>query len=101
MRPATKSDGEEYYEYLLVYVDDILCVSADPKIPMLEIAASLRFKKDKIEPPDMYLGATLEEKELNGKSLWTMSSTKYIKTAVGIAEEGASKRGIKLSSRGP
>ena len=93
MRPAAKPDGEEYYEYLLVYVDDILCVSDDPKVPMLEIVASLRFKKDKIEPPDMYLGATLEEKELNGEKLWTMSSTKYIKTAVEITEEGAMKEG--------
>ena len=47
----------------------------------------------------MYLGATLEEKELNGQSLWTMSSKQYIKTAVEIAEEGATKRGMKLSSR--
>ena len=27
MRPATKPDGEEYYEYVLVYVDDILAIS--------------------------------------------------------------------------
>ena len=27
MRPATKSNGEQYYEYLLVYVDDILSIS--------------------------------------------------------------------------
>ena len=30
LRPAEKSDGEEYYEYVLVYVDDILVVSHDP-----------------------------------------------------------------------
>ena len=26
-RAACKPDGTEYYEYLLVYVDDILCIS--------------------------------------------------------------------------
>jgi hypothetical protein len=27
MQPAIKSDGTEYYEYLLLYTDDALCVS--------------------------------------------------------------------------
>ena len=32
MKPATKSNGEQYYEYLLVYVDDILSNSDEPEI---------------------------------------------------------------------
>ena len=32
MRPATKPNGFEYYEYMLVYVDDILVASHDPKL---------------------------------------------------------------------
>ena len=27
MRPAVKASGEEYYEYILMYVDDILVIS--------------------------------------------------------------------------
>ena len=35
MKPAVKPDGEEYYEYVLMYVDDILAISMDPiSIPM-------------------------------------------------------------------
>ena len=30
MRAVVKPDGEKYYEYILVYVDDMLCVSYDP-----------------------------------------------------------------------
>ena len=30
IRPQTKRDGEEYYEYVLIYVDGILCFSHDP-----------------------------------------------------------------------
>ena len=30
LRPAIKPDGEEYYEYVLMYVDDILAISIDP-----------------------------------------------------------------------
>ena len=31
MRPATKPCGEQYYEYVLCYVDVILAVSHEPK----------------------------------------------------------------------
>ena len=27
LRPAVKPDGFEYYEYILCYVDDVLCIS--------------------------------------------------------------------------
>ena len=30
-RPATKANGTEYYEYILVYVDDQLTISDNPK----------------------------------------------------------------------
>ena len=29
------SDSEKYYEYLLLYVDDCLCISENPKITLL------------------------------------------------------------------
>ena len=29
LRPETKADGEEYYKYILVYVDDLLAISVD------------------------------------------------------------------------
>jgi hypothetical protein len=37
LRPASKIDGETYYEYVLMYVDDILGVSANPLPIMQEI----------------------------------------------------------------
>ena len=30
IRPTIKPDGGEYYEYLLLYVDNILVISIDP-----------------------------------------------------------------------
>ena len=30
MRPAVKFNGEDYYEWVLMYVDDILAISMDP-----------------------------------------------------------------------
>ena len=29
LRPALKLDGKEYYEYVLIYVDDIMAISHD------------------------------------------------------------------------
>ena len=99
LRPAIKPDGEQYYEYILVYVDDILSISHDAKEPMRAIQRAFKFKNDTIEPPKMYLGATLEEKQLNGKKIWTMSSKDYIKAAITNVELSAAKRGIKLSNK--
>lgn len=96
MRLSNKPDGEQYYEYTLVYVDDILCISHNPWAPLQEIAVDLKFKKDKIDPPSMYLGGRLEKKSLNGAQVWTLSSLDYVKAAVEIAKTGATKRGLKL-----
>ena len=56
-------------------------------------------KKDKIEPPEVYLGGRLSEKELNGKRMWTMTSVDYIKAITKNLEERLSKIGLKLPSR--
>ena len=84
MRPATKSDGENYYEYILCYVDDILAISHDP-VTMLR-SINLPFRKDKVKDPEFSLGAKLEAKILNGKRLWTMTSKDYINAAVSNIE---------------
>ena len=63
LKPAVKTDGEEYYKYILVYVDDILYISHKAKETMSLIAKDFMFKKDEIKPPEIYLGARLEKKE--------------------------------------
>ena len=59
LRPATKPDGENYYEYILCYVDDILSISLQPDRPMKEIQRMFKFKNDIVQKPDFYLGAKL------------------------------------------
>ena len=86
MRPAMKSDGEAYYEYIVCHVDDVLVISVDAKSLLEEIQKNFKLKKNKIEPPSMYLGARLELKTLNGKNVWTMYSKDYVKLAVSNIE---------------
>ena len=53
----------EYYEYILMYVDDILAISVDANsiIKILE-GDTLRYKNCKITSSEMYLGEKLQKK---------------------------------------
>ena len=94
-----KADGFKYYEMVLVYVDDILCVSHDPKATMMGLQTTFKLKDDKVEKPEMYLGAELCERVLNGVECWTMSSEKYVKAAVTAVEAHLDKSGQRLPTR--
>ena len=47
-RPTFKPNDFDYYEYILCYVDDILCISRDPGIAIGQIQAVFKFKGDKM-----------------------------------------------------
>ena len=96
LRTATKTDGESYYEYILMYVDDILCIACDPRVILTEIQGTFKFKNHKIEEPEFYLGAKLQRKPLNGFQCWTITSHGYVKAAVKNVEEALKKSGRKL-----
>lgn len=77
-RPAVKPDGEEYYEYVLCYVDDVLTISYDTDRVMKQIDEKLDFKDNKWNEADMYLGTKISKKNIEGTTLWTMSSHDYL-----------------------
>ena len=92
LRPAVKFNGEEYYEWVLMYVDDILAISMDPTAILKSMEGdTVKYKNGKIEPPEMYLGAKLQEKEINDYSCWTISSADYIKAAVQTVKDSVNK----------
>jgi hypothetical protein len=101
IRPATKPDGFEYYEMLLVYVDDVLCISHDGEATMKGIQETFKLKGDKIDVPTHYLGAQVAKKVINGVTCWTMSSEQYIKAAITNVEAKLDKEGQRLPSRCP
>ena len=52
-----------------------------------------KLKGDKVEPPKMYLGESLEQVETKGgKKCWSMSDKKYVKSAVINLEATLAKR---------
>jgi len=87
LRAATKGDGEQYYEYVLMYVDDILAISCDARSILEEVQKTFKLKNDSIDPPEFYLGAKLQRKPINGIMCWTVTSQDYVKAAVKNVEE--------------
>jgi Reverse transcriptase (RNA-dependent DNA polymerase) len=82
-RPAVTKDGYDVYEYVLMYVDDLFCVSPNPEHTMNELRQHFTFKKNEVKVPTMFLGASLLQKNLlTGGTCWAMSSEKYVNSAV-------------------
>ena len=99
-RPAVKSDGFEYYEYVLCYVDDVLCISHQPMLTMSDIRKKFTLKGDKVEEPDTYLGAQLSKMiTADGVECWSASSEKYCKAAVENVLTRLEKEGKRLPSK--
>ena len=96
LRAAAKGDGESYYEYVLMYVDDILAISCDARAILDEIQITFKFKNGMIEAPEYYLGARLQKKDMNGLQCWTITSQDYVKAAVKNVEETIKKSGRRL-----
>ena len=99
LRPAVKPDGTRYYEYLLIYVDDVLGISHNPN--MLNcIKKHFKLKGDKIEEPSLYLGANIT-KMVNeeGKECWAMGADDYCASAVQNVEKVLANKGLRLPSR--
>jgi len=101
MRTAVKSDGEEYYEYILCYVDDILCMSGKALEVMQQLQTKFKFKKDLIEPPESYLGAKLKKKIIDGDAMWAISSVDYVQAAIKTIEGSIEDKQWKLPRSAP
>ena len=70
-----KPDGFEYYEMVLIYVDDILCCSHAPKGTMDALAELYELKAGSVGEPTQYLGANIEKFQLpDGRVVWSLSS---------------------------
>ena len=81
-------------------MDDILCVSHDPRKTMNLIKSKFKLKGDKMEPPDNYLGATISKMDnTNGDSCWAMSSDQYCSALVNNVEDELQKKGMRLPSK--
>jgi Reverse transcriptase (RNA-dependent DNA polymerase) len=98
LREAVKPNGEEYYEYILVYVDDILVLSHDPRSIMNRIGQSFSIKEGSDKEPDTYLGADVGKHQFDDDPVpkWTLGADKYVQNALNNVTSWLSDRGRKL-----
>ena len=98
-RPAVKPDGFKYYEYILCYVDNLLAISHDAQLVLKSVQDTFKFKDDKIDKPDVYLGAQLDKMSVDGFEGWTMSSEKYVKSAIENIEQTLAETNQRLPTK--
>ncbi|GAX14347.1 hypothetical protein FisN_UnNu047 [Fistulifera solaris] len=99
-RRSIKKNGDHYYKFVLTYVDDILCVSENPKATM-DILSKVYALRDEAEEPDRYLGANVAKAQLNdGRTAWSLSSDDYVKGAIDIVKGMLAKDKSYLKTRG-
>ena len=100
MRPAQRPDGSRYYEYVLVYTDDILCVSCDPSTILVHLDQHFMLKHGSIGPPTQYLGSSIGKyKFADGDECWYMGSDQYVKEAIRNVGNWLEQRGGRLKSK--
>ena len=101
LRAAVDETGFEYYEYVLTYVDDVLCLSKKPGRTIDGIKAKFKLKGDKAEPLTDYLGGVLSKMiTADGTECWTQSADKYLAESVKNVEAQLAEKGNKLPSKG-
>ena len=85
-------DGFEYYEHVLLYVDNSLAISHDAMAALDQMDNFFVMKKGSIGYPDIYLGAKLRKVQLdNGVFALGMIPAKYLQEAVRNVEEHLTK----------
>lgn len=85
LRRNEKEDKSSYYEYVLVYTDDILAMSCNPALILNSLDQHYVLKPGSIGKPTQYLGAQIGEFRIPDepeKIRWSMSSEKYVKEAI-------------------
>ena len=96
------SNGHKYYSYILLYVNDVLCIHHDGKSTLENLDRYFQLKESSIGDPDLYLGAKLCKVTLpNGVQTWSTSPSKCIQEAVKNVEKYTHINcgGIKLAKR--
>ena len=96
LKRFTKPDGTPYYGYMLLYVDDALCVNHDAEKELYRLDKYFKMKPESIGDPDIYLGGKITKFELTepneeGQYAWGMSPSKYIRAAMSNVEEYLAK----------
>ena len=82
-----RTNGKKYYSYLIIYVDDILCIDFEPRHTMNAIGELFCRKPGSVESPKMYLGSDVRKWEYQASDgtiseCYALGANSYVKEAI-------------------
>jgi hypothetical protein len=84
---AVCDDGFNYFEMLIIHVDDILSISHKAKERIDGITMHYAVKNGSIKEPTLYLGANVGKMQLeDGHKVWYTSFRSYVNAALDIVQ---------------
>ena len=105
LKQFEKPNGTKYYGYMLLYVDDAMCINHKAIEELKKLDNYFAMKPGSIGDPNIYLGGKISEVEIDGFAddevvrAWSLSPTKYVQASINNVEEYLAKRGRKLAKR--
>jgi hypothetical protein len=100
IRENSDHTGEEFYEYVLIYTDDILAIGKDPSTILRRLNKYFTLKEGSVGSPDQNFGAKIRPSiGVDGKKFWTQSSSGYVQEAVKNVERWLREHNMKLPAR--
>ena len=84
MRPGIKANGDEYWQFVLLYVDDMVAIMEDPESFLRDEFDQNYFvlKENSIGRPTQYLGNKVVNVDMeDGTNAWGFSSSQYVQEA--------------------
>ena len=96
LRVSKLDNGREYYEYIILYMDDCLVISEHPDQVLSMLRKYSPLKPESVCPPKLY-GGKLSKVDLpNGVKAWAISASQYIQNALKNLESILKKHGLYL-----
>ena len=88
MQKARKFNGTEYYVYILLYVDNCLAISKNPKEAVSKLDKFFKIQPISIATYNIYFGGRVRKMRLtNMVEAWTFSSSQYVQELVSNVEK--------------
>ena len=83
-----EEDKFKYYSYVLLYVDNYLCIHHSAEEEFNKIDKFVKMKTGSIGDPDVYLGAKVKPMKMNNDvTAWAISLNKYLHEAINSCEK--------------
>ena len=101
-RSAMKTDGAKYYQYICIYVDDIIIVAHNPREIMGIIGEHFELKAGSVGVPSIYLGTDvkLRKNAYGHAQYWNLGSNSYLKEALRIVKGIMIDNKVKVGGKG-